>query len=97
MKRTFSPLKVANYRLYFAGQAVSLVGTWMQTVAQAWLVLTLTHSGAMLGVVSAAQLLPVLLLGPYAGAVADRVSKRSCCSTATPLRACSRSYSGSCA
>ena len=76
MKRTLSPLKVANYRLYFTGQAVSLVGTWMQTVAQAWLVLTLTHSGAMLGVVSAAQLLPVLLLGPYAGAVADRVSKR---------------------
>ena len=65
-----------NYRRYFTGQAVSLVGTWMQTVAQSWLVLQLTGSGTALGLVVALQTLPVLLLGPYGGVVADRVDKR---------------------
>jgi MFS family permease len=65
-----------NFRRYFTGQAVSLVGTWMQTVAQSWLVLTLTGSATALGVVVALQTLPVLLLGPYGGVVADRVDKR---------------------
>lgn len=65
-----------NFRLYFAGQTVSLVGTWMQVVAQSWLVLQLTGSGALLGLVAAAQFLPVLLLGPYGGLVADRADKR---------------------
>jgi len=73
---TFAALEVPNYRLYLGGQATSLVGTWMQMAAQAWLVLTLTHSATMLGVVVALQTLPVLVLGPYGGVIADRVDKR---------------------
>lgn len=76
LRRTFSAFRVANFRIYFAGQSVSMVGTWMQSVAQSWLVLELTHSGAMLGLVVAVQFLPVLLLGPYGGLIADRVDKR---------------------
>ena len=64
--RLFAALAVPNFRLYFAGQAVSLIGTWMQVVAQSWLVLQLTGSGPLLGLVAAAQFLPVLLLGPPA-------------------------------
>ena len=73
---TFAALHNANYRRYFAGQAVSLVGTWMQTVAQGWLVLELTGSGTALGLVAAAQFLPLLLLAPYGGLLADRMDKR---------------------
>jgi MFS family permease len=73
---TFAALHTANYRRYFAGQAVSLVGTWMQTVAQGWLVLELTGSGTALGMVAAAQFLPLLLLAPYGGLLADRMDKR---------------------
>jgi MFS family permease len=75
-RQTFSSLSVPNYRRYFTGQAISLIGTWMQTTAQAWLVLTLTNSATDLGVVVALQTLPVLLLGPYGGVIADRVDKR---------------------
>jgi len=67
---------VRNYRLYFAGQAVSLAGTWMQSVALSWLVFELTHSGTAIGLVLAAEFLPVLVLGAYGGLVADRVPKR---------------------
>ena len=74
--RTFSALRVPNFRLFFYGQSISLVGTWMQTVAQSWLVYSLTHSSTALGAVVAIQTLPVLLLGPYAGVIADRVDKR---------------------
>ena len=74
---TFASLRTPNYRRYFAGQAVSLVGTWMQTVAQAWLVLELTGSGTALGLVAAAQFLPILLLAPYGGLLADRLDKRT--------------------
>jgi MFS family permease len=73
---TFAALHTPNYRRYFAGQAVSLVGTWMQTVAQGWLVLELTGSGTALGLVAAAQFLPLLLLAPYGGLLADRMDKR---------------------
>jgi MFS family permease len=73
---TFAALSVPNYRRYFAGQAVSLIGTWMQMTAQAWLVLSLTHSSAMLGLIVALQTLPVLLLAPYGGVIADRIDKR---------------------
>lgn len=76
VRRTFSALAIPNYRRYFTGQAISLIGTWMQSTAQAWLVLQLTHSAAALGIVIALQTLPVLLLGPYGGVVADRVDKR---------------------
>lgn len=67
---------MANFRLYFVGQAVSLVGTWMQMVAQSWLVLVLTGSATWVGAVVAVQTLPILLLGPYGGVVADRSDKR---------------------
>ena len=73
---TFAALAVPNYRRYFVGQAISLSGTWMQMTAQAWLVLTLTHSSTALGFVVALQTLPVLLLAPYGGVIADRVDKR---------------------
>jgi MFS family permease len=72
----FAALAVPNYRRYVSGQAISLVGTWMQMTAQSWLVYTLTHSSTDLGLVVAAQTLPVLLLGPYGGVIADRVDKR---------------------
>jgi MFS family permease len=75
-RSTFSSLKVPNYRLYFAGQSISLAGTWMQMTAQSWLVLVLTHSSTRLGLVVALQTMPVLLLAPYGGVVADRVDKR---------------------
>ncbi|HEY2506397.1 MAG TPA: MFS transporter [Streptosporangiaceae bacterium] len=75
-RTTFSSLKVPNYRLYFTGQSISLVGTWMQMTAMSWLVLVLTHSSTALGLVVALQTLPVLLLGPYGGVVADRIDKR---------------------
>jgi hypothetical protein len=73
-RQTFSSLKVPNYRLYFTGQSISLAGTWMQMTAQSWLVLTLTHSSTDLGFTVALQTLPVLLLAPYGGVVADRVA-----------------------
>ncbi|WP_367280128.1 MFS transporter [Nocardioides sp.] len=65
-----------NYRTYAAGALVSNVGTWMQRVAQDWLVLVLTGSGAALGIVTGLQFLPFLLLSPLAGVIADRVPKR---------------------
>jgi MFS family permease len=74
--RIFSSLRVPNYRLYFVGQIISLSGTWMQGVAQAWLVLDLTGSGTALGLVSSLQFLPVLLFGPLGGVLADRFDKR---------------------
>ncbi len=73
---TFAALAVPNYRRYFAGQSISLIGTWMQMTAQAWLVLSLTHSSTKLGLVVALQTLPVLLLSPYGGVLADRMDKR---------------------
>lgn len=75
-KRSFSSLSVHNYRLYFIGQAISLSGTWLQFVAQTWLILQLTHSGTYLGLLAAVQFLPVLLFGPYGGLIADRFNKR---------------------
>ncbi|MGF7238317.1 MAG: MFS transporter, partial [Frankia sp.] len=75
-KGTFAALRVPNYRLFFGGQAVSLSGTWMQTIAQGWLVLRLGGSGTQLGLITAAQFLPVLLLGAYGGLIADRADKR---------------------
>jgi len=74
--RTFSSLKVRNYRLFFIGQTISLCGTWMQSIAQALLVLKLTGSGTALGLVIGLQCVPVLLLASYGGVLADRFSKR---------------------
>jgi MFS family permease len=75
-RTTFAALSVPNYRRYYAGQAISLIGTWMQMTAQSWLVLTLTHSSTAVGLVIALQTLPVLLLTPYGGVIADRGDKR---------------------
>ena len=65
-----------NYRLFFGGQAISLVGTWMQQVAQGWLVLQLTHDPLWLGLVSLAQFGPVIILGLFGGVIADQLPKR---------------------
>jgi len=73
---TFRSLGVRNYRLYFLGQIVSVTGTWMQSVGQVWLVLKLTGSPLALGVTTGLQFLPILILGPWGGVVADRFDKR---------------------
>jgi MFS family permease len=73
---TFRAMSVRNYRLYFVGQLISMTGTWMQTIAQAWLVFQLTGSGVALGVTTALQFTPMLLGGAWGGVVADRVDKR---------------------
>jgi MFS family permease len=75
-RETLSSLFVRNYRLYYIGQIISTTGTFMQTIAQAWLVLKLTNSGTALGLTTALQYLPILFLGPYGGVIADRFSKR---------------------
>jgi MFS family permease len=76
LRRIFSSLEIPNYRLFFVGQVISLSGTWMQGVAQAWLILDLTGSGTALGLVSSLQFLPVLVLGPLGGVIVDRYDKR---------------------
>src|SRR5436305_11548198 len=68
-------LKYYNFRLYFSGQAISLIGTWMQRMAVSWLVYSITHSALLLGLVSFAGQIPILLLSPYAGAYSDRHSR----------------------
>ncbi|MEV4440125.1 MFS transporter [Streptomyces sp. NPDC049577] len=73
---TFSSLRVRNYRLFATGQVVSNTGTWMQRIAQDWLVLGLTGSSAAVGITTALQFLPMLLLGLYGGVLADRYPKR---------------------
>ncbi len=74
--RGWRALRHRNYRLFFAGQLVSLIGTWMQSVAQGWLVLQLTGDPVYLGLVAAAQFTPVLLLGLFGGVLADGLPKR---------------------
>src|SRR5215470_9601761 len=69
-------LRHRDFRLFWIGQLISQVGTWMQSIAQAWLVLELTHSPLQLGVVSALQFTPILLLSPVGGAMSDRFAKR---------------------
>jgi MFS family permease len=73
---TFSSLKVRNYRLYFFAQSISVPGTFLQMFAQDWLVLQLTNSGTILGIVTALQFLPMLLFTPWGGAIADAFSKK---------------------
>ena len=76
LRRSFDSLAVPNYRRYFAGQLVSLSGTWMQTVAAIWLILSLTDSGVAVGLTTALQFLPMLLFGAWGGLLADRIPKR---------------------
>jgi MFS family permease len=73
---TFRSLHVRNFRLFFTGQLISQVGNWMTLVAQTLLVLSLTDSGIALGVLAVAQFGPVLIIGPWAGLIADRSDKR---------------------
>lgn len=75
-RQTFRSLTTRNFRIYFVGQIISGSGSWMQQVAQIWLVLKLTDSGIALGVTTALQFLPVLLGGAWAGVLADRMDKR---------------------
>jgi MFS family permease len=74
---TFAALRHRNFRLFWFGQIISVTGTWMQSVGQAWLVLQLTHNALLLGAVSALQFLPVLCLSLAGGAVADKLPKRA--------------------
>ena len=73
---TFRALRHRNFQLFFGGQIISLIGTWMQTVAQAWLIYRLTGSGALLGVLGFVGQIPIFLLSPLAGLVADRWPRR---------------------
>ncbi len=76
LRHSFNSLEVRNYRRYFAGQLISLSGTWMQTVAAVWVILTLTDSGVAVGLTTALQFLPMLLIGAWGGLLADRIPKR---------------------
>lgn len=90
LRRTFASLEVRNFRLFIFGQGLSMCGTWMQTIGLSWLVLKLTHSGTQIGLVVAAQFLPILLFGVWGGVVADRFDKRRilyCTQTAAGLLA----------
>ena len=76
LRHALRSLRHRNYRLFFGGQLISLTGTWMQNVAQSWLVYRLTGSEALLGLVGFAGLIPVFLLAPFGGAIADRADRR---------------------
>ena len=76
LSRAFIALRHRNFRLFWFGQLISLVGTWMQTIGQSWLVLELTHSALWLGIVGALQFLPVMLFALFGGVLADRLPKR---------------------
>ena len=76
MAGTFGSLAIYNYRVFWIGQLVSISGTWMQTTAQAWLVLKLTNSPTALGTVTLLQFLPITVLTLFGGVLADRVPKR---------------------
>ena len=76
LDRSFASLRIPNYRRFFVGQLVSISGNWMQTVAEIWVILTLTGSGVAVGFTTALQFLPMLLVGAWGGLIADRVAKR---------------------
>ncbi|HWB68463.1 MAG TPA: MFS transporter [Solirubrobacterales bacterium] len=76
LSRSFESLAVPNYRRYFTGQLVSLSGTWMQNVAAVWVILGLTGNGLAVGLATALQFLPMLLIGAWGGLLADRIPKR---------------------
>ncbi|MCE9645706.1 MAG: MFS transporter [Chloroflexi bacterium] len=74
---TFVAMRHRNYQLYFGGQLISNIGTWMQAIAQAWVVYQISHSELILGLVAFASAIPTLLISPWGGVVVDRVSRRS--------------------
>ena len=86
-------LRHRNYRLFFTGQLISLTGTWMQSVAQAWLAYRLTDSAAMLGIVGFAGQIPALLFSPPAASSRTASPADGCCSRPRPARCCSLSRS----
>src|ERR1700742_2632537 len=73
---TVRALRHRNFQLFFAGQLISLVGTWMQTVAQSWLVYRMTNSALLLGTVGFASQIPVFIMAPIGGIVADRRNRQ---------------------
>lgn len=75
ISQTFSSLKIRNFRIYIIGQTISSTGTWMQNIGLAWLVLRLTNSGTVLGIIIALQFVPMLIFGPWAGVITDRFKK----------------------
>jgi MFS family permease len=87
IRHSFNSLEVPNYRRYFTGQLISLSGTWMQTVAAVWVVLSLTGSGVAVGLTTALQFLPMLLIGAWGGLLADRIPKRRLLITTQALMA----------
>ena len=87
IRHSFNSLEVPNYRRYFLGQLISLSGTWMQTVAALWVVLSLTNSGVAVGLTTALQFLPMLLIGAWGGLLADRIPKRRLLITTQALMA----------
>src|SRR5947209_9721012 len=74
---TFRSLRHRNFQLYFGGQLISVAGTWMQAVAQAWLVYQISHSDLTLGIVGFAAAIPALIVSPWGGVIVDRVPKRA--------------------
>ena len=74
-RTTFRALRHRNFQLFFSGQLISLIGTWMQNIAQAWLVYSMTHSPVLLGAIGFASQIPAFLAAPFGGAVADRWSR----------------------
>jgi MFS family permease len=74
---TFSAMRHRNFQLYFGGQLVSNIGTWMQVIAQAWVVYQIGHSELILGLVAFASAIPVLVISPWAGVVVDRMPRRT--------------------
>ena len=87
LRHSFNSLEVPNYRRYFLGQLISLSGTWMQTVSAIWVVLSLTGSGVAVGLTTALQFLPMLLIGAWGGLLADRIPKRRLLMTTQALMA----------
>ena len=76
LRKIFASLRYRNFRLFWTGQAISLIGTWMQSIGQAWLILKLTNSPFLLGLIGAAQYTPILVLSVFAGSIVDRFPKR---------------------
>ncbi len=87
VRRSFSSLAIPNYRRYYTGSVVSVTGTWMQIVAETWLIVKLTGSGTAVGVTMGLQFLPLLVLGAYGGVLADRYDKRRILMLTQPLMA----------
>jgi MFS family permease len=76
VRKIFASLRYRNFRLFWIGQAISLIGTWMQSIGQAWLILKITNSPFLLGLIGAAQYMPILVLSVFAGSIVDRFPKR---------------------